>query len=61
MTPRKQYLHQAIVDLKNTLSVVKKRHLIIKQRLKKADTFINKYNLMMNNLNDITQFFLKIN
>lgn len=59
MTPRKQYLHQAIVDLKNTLSVVKKRHLNIKQRLKKADTFINKHNLMMSNLNDITQKFFK--
>jgi len=31
----------------------------IKQRLKKADTFINKHNLMMNNLNDISQKFFK--
>jgi len=35
MTPRKQFLYNAVVGLKKTLSVVNKRHLTTKQRLEK--------------------------
>lgn len=59
MTPKKKILHKALVDMKKTISVMSKRHLSTKQRLKKSEKFIKEHNLMFNNMSDITKKFFE--
>lgn len=59
MTPRKQILYKAVVDMKKTLSVVKKRNLTTKQRLRKSDKIIKEHGLLFDNLNANTKRFVQ--
>lgn len=59
MTPRKQLLYKAVVDLKKTLSIVNKRHLTTKQRLQKSEKFIKEHGLLFDNLNESTKKFVQ--
>lgn len=59
LTPRKKYLHQAVVDYKKTISVLNRRHLITKKKLMKANNFIKEHGLLIEKMNKTSINFFK--
>lgn len=59
LTPRKKYLHQAVVDYKKTISVLNRRRLITKKKLMKAETFIKEHGMLIEKMNETSINFFK--
>lgn len=59
LTPRKKHLHRAVVDLKKTIAVLNRRHVLSKKKLVEAKTFIKKHGMLIEKMNETSVNFFK--